>query len=71
MSANVGNIDRIFRALLGVVLIGLPFLYASELWANEYVKYGVLAAGVIMLLTSAIKFCPLYTIFGLRTCKAN
>lgn len=71
MSANVGQIDRALRALLGLILIAAPFAYTSEIWANPYVKYGVLVAGAVMLFTAAMKFCPLYTIFGIRTCKTR
>ena len=71
MSANVGNIDRVLRALLGVILIAAPFAFASDLWANPVYKYGVIVAGLVMLTVAITRICPIYSIFGIRTCKAS
>lgn len=67
MKINVGTIDRIFRILIGIACIALVFTrpFVDSGW--ERIALGVI--GVIMLLTSAVKFCPLYRFFGLRTCK--
>jgi len=70
MSANVGTIDRVLRALIGVVSLALVFvgpIAASGDWG--WVRIALVAVGIIMLGTSMIKFCPLYRIFGLRTCR--
>lgn len=70
MSANVGTIDRVLRALIGVVALALVFVgpvAATGGWGWE--RIALVAVGAIMLVTSMIKFCPLYRIFGLRTCK--
>lgn len=72
MSMNVGTIDRIIRALIGIVVISLVFfgpIATAGGWGWE--RLALIAVGVIMLGTSAIKFCPLYRIFGLRTCKRD
>ena len=71
MSANVGTIDRVLRALIGIVALALVFVgpIAAGGWAWE--RIALVAVGVIMLGTSTIKFCPLYRIFGLRTCKTE
>lgn len=66
MTINVGTVDRIARAILGVVLLYLAFASGS-LDASVW-KWIAAAAGVIMLGTSAMKFCPLYRVFGMRTC---
>lgn len=59
MKANVGTIDRVLRAILGLVLIVLA--------ANGTVGWwGWL--GVIPLATSAFSFCPAYTLIGVNTC---
>lgn len=71
MSTNVGNIDRVLRALLGVVLITAPFAFASDLWANPLYKYGAIAVGLVMLTVAAARICPIYSILGIRTCKAG
>ena len=67
MTINVGTVDRIARAILGVVLLYLAFI-GGALDTSAW-KWVVVAAGVIMLGTSAMKFCPIYRIFGMRTCK--
>lgn len=55
---NVGNVDRMLRILLGLVLIGLAARGALGIWA--YV-------GVVPLLTGISAFCPVYRLFGIRT----
>lgn len=63
MTPNMGNIDRIVRvavALLIAVLIVTNVL--SGIWA--WIA-GILA--VVFLATSAIGFCPLYLPFRIKT----
>ncbi len=71
MSVNVGNIDRIIRFIIGVIALALVFVgpFAAGGWGWERIALAVV--GVIMIGTSAIKFCPLYSIFGLRTGSAD
>ncbi|RMF41528.1 MAG: DUF2892 domain-containing protein [Alphaproteobacteria bacterium] len=68
MSANIGTIDRIVRALIGLALLWLAFLSGLPVMASPAAQYIAAAVGVIMLATSAIRFCPLYRLFGFRTC---
>jgi len=67
MAANVGNIDRGIRILIGLAALAAVFVgpFAGAGW--ERIALGLV--GVIMIGTSAMKFCPLYRIFGIRTCK--
>jgi hypothetical protein len=66
MKANESNADRIIRAVLGVVLLYLGMGGAlAGTWA---IVADVL--GAIMLLTAAIGFCPLYTLFKFSTKKS-
>lgn len=59
---NVGKIDKIIRALLGVVLLAAAFLMPQYWWVG--------IAGAIALGTALISFCPLYVILKLNTgCK--
>ena len=55
---NEGTTDRVLRVILGIVLIALA-LTRGWMWAW---------IGVVPLLTGAIGFCPLYTLFGINTC---
>ena len=67
MTINVGTVDRIARAILGIVLLYLAF--ASGALDGGVWKWVAALAGVVMLGTSALKFCPLYRIIGVRTCR--
>ena len=72
MTVNVGTVDRLLRFLIGLAALALVFvgpIAASGAWGWE--RIALIVAGVVMLATSAIKFCPLYRIFGLRTCPAG
>jgi len=59
---NEGNLDRIVRVILGLVLITLVFVGPKTYW-------GLL--GIIPLATGLMGTCPLYTMLGLRTCPMN
>jgi len=60
---NLGKIDRIIRAILGIVLLAGAVL-------TPYWWLAIIAA--VALATSLISFCPLYTLLGLNTgCKAK
>lgn len=69
MKQNVGTLDRALRLGLGAVLLAAPFVSGLAMFDSGVVTTLSIAAGLIMAGTSAMKFCPLYTIFGIRTCK--
>ena len=56
---NVGNFDRVLRIALGLALIGLAVAGTIGPWGY---------AAVVLLVTGLVAFCPLYKLFGLRTC---
>ena len=62
MNKNIGNIDRIFRIVIGAILISLVFVGPQTAWGW---------VGIIPLATALINFCPLYAIFGINTRKEN
>jgi len=68
MTANLGKIDRIFRVVLGLVLMVVPFVSGAAMFEGGAATVVCVAAGIVMLATSAMRFCPLYRIFGIRTC---
>lgn len=68
MTANVGTIDRIFRAALGLVLLWFAFFSGLPLAENPALKYGAAVFGVVMLIVAVVRVCPIYSIFGLKTC---
>ena len=63
MNANMGNVDRIVRVGLAVLVAVLYVTGFIGGWTA--IILGVLA--VIFILTSLISFCPLYLPFGLST----
>ena len=60
MKSNMGETDRIIRAVLG---IGLLASFVTLPAPQRYV--GLL--GVIPLLTAVVGFCPLYRVVGFST----
>jgi len=57
---NIGKIDRILRAIVGVAIIVWGVLSMSY-WG---------AVGVVLLATSFISFCPIYPLLKINTgCK--
>ena len=69
MTVNVGTIDRLFRALLGIVLIAAPFATQLPLFESGALRTASVAIGIVMLVVAAVRVCPLYSIVGLKTCK--
>lgn len=65
MKKNMGNIDRLIRTLLAI-LVGILY-YTGYITGTTAVVLGVIA--VIFLLTSLISICPIYMPFGLSTKK--
>lgn len=62
---NVGGIDRIFRIVLGLILLAVAIFVASGFWA---IVSGLF--GAIFLVTGAIGWCPLYLPFKFSSRKA-
>lgn len=67
MKTNLGMIDRVARVIIGVILIVAPFVSGMALFENGVATAVSVIAGVVMLATSAMKFCPIYGILGWRT----
>ena len=62
MKTNIGNIDRILRAVVGLALIALTLAGTIGVWGW---------IGVVPLVTAALGFCPLYTVLGFSSCSMN
>lgn len=63
MKQNIGNPDRIVRIVLAVLL-------AAGAWMSGFGTVGgiiLLVLAAVMLVTSAVGFCPLYAPFGFST----
>jgi hypothetical protein len=64
MDRNVGSLDRIIRAVIGIMLLGLYGALEPPL------KYATLI-GLIPLGTAILGSCPLYSMFGFSTSRRS
>ena len=60
--ANVGGIDRILRVIVGLALITATLLGLIGVWGW---------IGVVPVLTGLFRFCPAYSLLGIKTCKID
>ncbi len=70
MTANLGSLDRLLRLVIGIVLIVAPFLASGAFAGNALVIYGAIVIGAVLVATAIFRFCPIYRLFGWRTCGA-
>ena len=62
MKQNVGTRDQIIRVVIGACAAGLLVLVRGNArWIG--------ALGFVLLLTGVAGNCPLYSLFGIDTCK--
>ena len=63
MKPNMGTVDRIIRAIVGIALIAI--------WALDLMQgmpaIIALVVGVVMLLTAMLRWCPPYSLLGINT----
>jgi hypothetical protein len=60
MKANLGTLDRSLRIVAGLVLIGLSLMGVIGWWGW---------IGLVPLATGIFRFCPVYTLLGIKTCN--
>ena len=60
MKTNLGTIDRSLRIAVGLLLIILSLSGVIGLWGW---------VGLVPLATGLLKFCPLYRLLGINSCK--
>lgn len=60
MTRNLADWDRIARFVLGALLIVLAVIGTIGIWGY---------LGIVLVGTAFLKFCPIYRIFGLKTCQ--
>ena len=63
----MGFADRIIRVLIAAIIAVLYFTGVI----TGTIGTILLVLGGIFILTSLVSFCPIYTIFGFRTCPAK
>lgn len=67
MKSNMSSTDRIGRVLFAVLVL---LLYIMDIISGGLATT-LIVVGVIFVATSAIGFCPMYTLFGMNTNKGN
>ncbi len=58
---NVGSIDRTARIVIALAIFAAGYYYQS--W------WGLV--GLVPLVTATVSWCPLYTLFGIKTCRTT
>ncbi|MCX8056002.1 MAG: DUF2892 domain-containing protein [Ignavibacteria bacterium] len=61
MKKNMGKTDSILRAIIGILLLIFTLIDPSKYWWGLF--------GIIPLITSFVRFCPLYVPFKISTNK--
>ena len=69
MSRNIGTADRAARFAIGAILLLLPLLTGFAA-ASPWLWWASLVVGVVMVVTAGMRFCPLYMLLGIRTCRS-
>ncbi|WP_221801538.1 YgaP family membrane protein [Oceanobacter mangrovi] len=59
MQCNVGKSDKVFRVVLGLVILAIGLM--SHSW------WGLI--GLVPLATAALGWCPAYMPLGISTCQ--
>jgi Protein of unknown function (DUF2892) len=65
MKTNMGSLDRMVRMIIAVML-GLSAFMGMITGTWAIVAYAVTA---VLLITSLVGTCPLYSVFGFNTCS--
>lgn len=62
MTRNIGNAERVIRAIVGLALIAIVFVGPQTPWGW---------IGVIPLATALLGWCPPYAMLGINTCRTK
>lgn len=65
MKSNIGGLDKRIRLLLALVIAFLTYFKVI----NDTISYILIAIAFFLVFTSLVRFCPLYGILGISTCK--
>ena len=61
MQCNIGETDKVIRIVFGIVIMGVGF-YSNSWWG---------VVGIVPIVTALVSWCPVYTMFGMSTCKKD
>jgi hypothetical protein len=62
MTCNIGGIERLLRAIVGLALISLVYVGPQTAWGW---------IGLVPLATAIVGWCPPYALLGINTCRAR
>ena len=65
MKKNMGSTDKLVRVLVAIVAALLIYFEV----VSGTLAYILIAVAAIFVLTSLVSFCPIYSLFGMNTCK--
>ena len=66
MKKNVGSVDKIVRI---IIAIAAGYFAYNGGFESAWVGYALYAVAAIMLLTTLIGTCPIYSVLGMGTNK--
>jgi len=67
MKTTMGSTNKAIRLLIALILVSVYFLGMVE----GVIGTIALVVAAVFTLTSVISFCPLYSVFGIKTCKTK
>lgn len=67
MKRNMGNADRLIRVVLAAIVAVLYFTHTI----TGTLGIILLVVAGVFILTSLVSFCPLYSLFGMKTCSTE
>ncbi len=62
MKKNIGTVDATLRIIVGLFVISLIFWGPKTMWG---------LVGLVPIGAALIRFCPLYPLLGINTCKKD
>jgi hypothetical protein len=62
MKTNAGGLDRVIRAVFGIILVALTLMGSIGAWGW---------LGLALIGTAAIGWCPPYQLLGFSTCATR
>ena len=65
MKVNMSGLDRGIRIVIALTIAVLFWQGMIE----GVLAYVLIVFAIVFIATSVVSFCPLYTLFGINTCK--
>ena len=69
MNRNIGTADRVIRIVVGLALILAPLMTTLAVYDSAALRIVSIVVGAVLVVTALVRFCPLYRLIGVKTCK--